>query len=134
MPARVIDGRSAALELRTRIATLVERFRAEAGRAPGLATVLVGEDPASGVYVRSKGKATREAGMESVSHQLPADVGEVELLALVERLNADQDGGEAWGAAGLGAKPLHKRRDPRPQFKGSCTPVNHTGGHRLNTG
>jgi methylenetetrahydrofolate dehydrogenase (NADP+)/methenyltetrahydrofolate cyclohydrolase len=89
MPARLIDGRAAALELRSRIAQEVVRFRAAAGRAPGLATVLVGEDPASAVYVRSKGKATREAGMESASHQLPADVGEAELLAMVTQLNAD---------------------------------------------
>ena len=89
MPARLIDGRAAALELRSRIAQEVVRFRAAAGRAPGLATVLVGEDPASAVYVRSKGNATREAGMESASHQLPADVGEAELLAMVAQLNAD---------------------------------------------
>ena len=87
--ARLIDGRAAALELRSRIAGEVERFRAEIGRAPGLATVLVGEDPASAVYVRSKGKATQEAGMESRSHQLPADISEAELLALVGDLNAD---------------------------------------------
>jgi hypothetical protein len=89
MPARLIDGRAAALELRSRIAQEVVRFRAAAGRAPGLATVLVGEDPASAVYVRSKGKATREAGMESASHQLPADVGEARLLAMVAQSNAD---------------------------------------------
>jgi methylenetetrahydrofolate dehydrogenase (NADP+)/methenyltetrahydrofolate cyclohydrolase len=87
--ARLIDGRAAAQQLRSRIAGEVERFRAAADRAPGLATVLVGEDPASAVYVRSKGKATREAGMESVSHQLPADIGEAELLAVVEQLNQD---------------------------------------------
>jgi methylenetetrahydrofolate dehydrogenase (NADP+)/methenyltetrahydrofolate cyclohydrolase len=89
MPARLIDGRAAAQELRSRIAGEVERFRAASGRAPGLATVLVGEDPASGVYVRSKGKATGEAGMESVSHSLSAEVSEAELLALVAQLNAD---------------------------------------------
>ena len=89
MAARLIDGRAAAQELRSRIAQEVERFRAATGRAPGLATVLVGEDPASAVYVRSKGKATREAGMESASHQLPADIGEAELLALVDQLNND---------------------------------------------
>ena len=65
-------------------------FRAAAGRAPGLATVLVGEDPASAVYVRAKGKATREAGMESFSRQLAADAREAKLLALVERLNGDE--------------------------------------------
>ncbi len=87
MAARLIDGRATAQQLRFRIAQEVERFRAAAGRAPGLATVLVGEDPASAVYVRSKGKATRQAGMESASHQLAADIGEAELLALVEGLN-----------------------------------------------
>ena len=89
MAARLIDGRAAAHELRSRIAEAVERFRKEAGRVPGLATVLVGEDPASAVYVRAKGKATREAGMDSFSHQLPPDIGEAELLELVARLNAD---------------------------------------------
>jgi methylenetetrahydrofolate dehydrogenase (NADP+)/methenyltetrahydrofolate cyclohydrolase len=89
MAARLIDGRAAALELRARIAEEVERFRAAVGRTPGLATVLVGEDPASAVYVRSKGKATRDAGMESASHNLAADIGEAELLALVEQLNRD---------------------------------------------
>jgi len=87
--ARLIDGRAAAQELRSRIAQEVERFRASTGRVPGLATVLVGEDPASAVYVRSKGKATREAGMESRSHQLAAGINEAELLALVGQLNAD---------------------------------------------
>ncbi len=89
MAARVIDGRAAAQELRSRIAREVERFRAAVGRAPGLATVLVGEDPASAVYVRSKGKATLEAGMESVSRSLSADISEESLLELVEQLNAD---------------------------------------------
>ncbi|MCL6683729.1 bifunctional methylenetetrahydrofolate dehydrogenase/methenyltetrahydrofolate cyclohydrolase FolD [Sphingomonas alba] len=89
MAARLIDGRAAAQEVRARVAQEVERFRAATGRAPGLATVLVGEDPASAVYVRSKGKATREAGMESVSHNLSADIGEAELLALVDQLNRD---------------------------------------------
>jgi methylenetetrahydrofolate dehydrogenase (NADP+)/methenyltetrahydrofolate cyclohydrolase len=87
--ARLIDGRAAAQELRSRIADAVVAFRQATCRAPGLATVLVGEDPASAVYVRSKGKSTREAGMESVSHNLTADVGEAELLALVEQLNRD---------------------------------------------
>ncbi len=89
MAARLIDGRAAAQQLRSRIAREVERFRPAVGRAPGLATVLVGEDPASAVYVRSKGKATLEAGMESMSHNLPADIGEAELLALVDQLNRD---------------------------------------------
>ena len=87
--ARLIDGRAAAQALRSRVTLEVERFRAANGRAPGLATVLVGEDPASAVYVRSKGKATHEAGMQSFSHKLAADVSEVELLRLVANLNTD---------------------------------------------
>jgi len=87
--ARIIDGKAAAATLRATIGAEVERFRAATGRAPGLAVVLVGEDPASAVYVRSKGKATLEAGMQSFEHKLPADTSEADLLALVERLNAD---------------------------------------------
>ncbi|MFP5329582.1 MAG: bifunctional methylenetetrahydrofolate dehydrogenase/methenyltetrahydrofolate cyclohydrolase FolD [Alphaproteobacteria bacterium] len=90
MTGRVIDGKAAALELRTRVAAAASAFRERTGRAPGLATVLVGADPASAVYVRSKGKATGEAGMESFSHKLPDTVSEAELLELVARLNADE--------------------------------------------
>ena len=89
MTARIIDGKAAAATLRAAVGSEVERFRAAIGRVPGLAVVLVGEDPASAVYVRSKGKATREAGMASFEHKLPADTSEADLLALVERLNAD---------------------------------------------
>ena len=89
MSAKLIDGKAAAAALRGDVAKEVARFRDAAGRAPGLATVLVGEDPASAVYVRSKGKATLEAGMESFQHKLPADTSEAELLALIDRLNAD---------------------------------------------
>jgi len=87
--ARIIDGKAAAAALREDVAKEVARFRVASGRAPGLATVLVGEDPASAVYVRSKGRATLEAGMESFQHKLPTDVGEAELLALIDDLNAD---------------------------------------------
>jgi methylenetetrahydrofolate dehydrogenase (NADP+)/methenyltetrahydrofolate cyclohydrolase len=89
MSAEIIDGKAFAEALRGRIAIQVAAFRAAAGRAPGLAVVLVGEDPASAVYVRSKGKATRGAGMESIEHRLPATVAQDELLALVDALNAD---------------------------------------------
>jgi methylenetetrahydrofolate dehydrogenase (NADP+)/methenyltetrahydrofolate cyclohydrolase len=87
--ARRIDGKAAAAELRAAVAVEVAKFRVVTGRAPGLAVVLVGEDPASAVYVRSKGKATVEAGMQSFEHKLPADTSEHDLLALVDRLNAD---------------------------------------------
>ena len=90
MTARLIDGRAAALDLRSRVADAVAPFRAATGRAPGLAVVLVGEHPPSAAYVRSKLKATHEAGMESFEHRLPADVGERELIELVDRLNADE--------------------------------------------
>ena len=89
MSAKLIDGKAAAAALREEVAKEVARFRVATGRAPGLATVLVGEDPASAVYVRSKGRATLEAGMLSFEHKLPADTGEGDLLALVDRLNAD---------------------------------------------
>jgi methylenetetrahydrofolate dehydrogenase (NADP+)/methenyltetrahydrofolate cyclohydrolase len=90
MKADIIDGKAFAAELRGRIAAAVPAFQVRAGRAPGLAVVLVGEDPASQVYVRSKGKATREAGMVSFEHRLSPDVSEAGLLALVDRLNRDE--------------------------------------------
>jgi methylenetetrahydrofolate dehydrogenase (NADP+)/methenyltetrahydrofolate cyclohydrolase len=90
MTARRIDGRAAAAAVRERVAAAAARFKEDTGRAPGLATVLVGEDPASAVYVRSKGKATAEAGMESFSHQLADSTSEAELLELVEQLNSDE--------------------------------------------
>jgi len=89
MTADVIDGKAFAAHLRARIATLAGEFSAQIGRKAGLAVVLVGEDPASQVYVRSKGKSTVEAGMASFEHKLPADTDEATLLALVEQLNAD---------------------------------------------
>ncbi|PZN92209.1 MAG: bifunctional methylenetetrahydrofolate dehydrogenase/methenyltetrahydrofolate cyclohydrolase FolD [Alphaproteobacteria bacterium] len=85
----IIDGKARAARLRAEVAAGVADFVAAHGRAPGLTVVLVGEDPASAVYVRSKGKATAEAGMVSGEHRLPATVGEAELLALVSALNAD---------------------------------------------
>ena len=89
MTAKRIDGKAAAQALRDQVAAEVSRFRTSAGRAPGLAAVLVGEDPASAIYVRSKTKATREAGMESFEHRLPASTSQNELVALVDQLNAD---------------------------------------------
>ena len=89
MTAGVIDGKAFAAGLRARVADAAAEVARAAGRRPGLAVVLVGEDPASGVYVRAKGKATREAGMESFEHRLPADTPQDDLLALVARLNAD---------------------------------------------
>jgi methylenetetrahydrofolate dehydrogenase (NADP+)/methenyltetrahydrofolate cyclohydrolase len=89
MTARVIDGKLIAAELRARVAGEVARLRRESGLTPGLAVVLVGDDPASRVYVRSKHKLTQEAGMASFEHVLPADVAQKDLLALIARLNRD---------------------------------------------
>lgn len=89
--ATVIDGKAFAADLRERIAGAVPDFVAAKGRKPGLAVVLVGEDPASEVYVRSKGKATVKLGMESFEHKLPEDTAQDDLIALVEQLNADDN-------------------------------------------
>ncbi len=89
MSAAVIDGKAFAAGLRQRVGVAAAAFAAQAGRKAGLAVVLVGEDPASAVYVRAKGKATLEAGMASFEHRLPAATSEAELLALIAQLNAD---------------------------------------------
>ena len=89
MAGAIIDGKAFAATLREKVGEQAARFALATGRKAGLAVVLVGEDPASQVYVRSKGKQTVEAGMASFEHRLPADAPEDELLALVERLNAD---------------------------------------------
>lgn len=89
MTARNIDGKAFAETLRGSVAEHVSRLKQEHGITPGLAVVLVGDDPASQVYVRSKGKQTIEAGMNSYEHKLPADTGEAELLGLIEQLNLD---------------------------------------------
>jgi len=87
--SELIDGKAFAAELRGRIAQQVARIKTDHGITPGLAVVLVGEDPASSVYVRSKGRATVEVGMNSHEHRLPAGTSQDELLALIARLNAD---------------------------------------------
>lgn len=87
--ARVIDGKAFAAGLRAKIAQAVPAFETAMGRKPGLAVVLVGDDPASRVYVANKGKQTLEVGMASFEHQLPADTLQEELIALIETLNAD---------------------------------------------
>jgi methylenetetrahydrofolate dehydrogenase (NADP+)/methenyltetrahydrofolate cyclohydrolase len=87
--AGIIDGKAFAAGLRARVAVHAASFAAAAGRKAGLAVVLVGDDPASQVYVRNKGRQTIECGMESFEHKLPAETGEAELLSLVARLNVD---------------------------------------------
>lgn len=90
MTAKRIDGKAAAAAIRERVAAGVAEFQRRTGRAPGLATVLVGDDPASAVYVRSKNRATVEAGMAGFAHNLPDTISEGELLQLVTDLNADE--------------------------------------------
>ena len=89
MTAAIIDGKAFAAKVRAQVAAHVARLKDEHGLVPGLAVVLVGEDPASQVYVKSKGKQTVEVGMNSYEHKLPADTSEADLLALIARLNAD---------------------------------------------
>jgi methylenetetrahydrofolate dehydrogenase (NADP+)/methenyltetrahydrofolate cyclohydrolase len=89
--AALIDGKGFAAALRARIGTLAANFVQATGRRPGLAVVLVGDDPASQVYVGAKGRACEEAGIASFEHRLPAETSEAELLALVERLNRDPE-------------------------------------------
>jgi methylenetetrahydrofolate dehydrogenase (NADP+)/methenyltetrahydrofolate cyclohydrolase len=91
MTARIIDGKAVAATLREAVRVKAAEFQQRTGRQPGLATVLVGEDPASSVYVRSKVKATAEAGMAGFSHKLPDTTSEAELIDLVLRLNADEN-------------------------------------------
>jgi methylenetetrahydrofolate dehydrogenase (NADP+)/methenyltetrahydrofolate cyclohydrolase len=89
MSATIIDGKAFAAKVRGQVAEHVARLKNDHGITPGLAGVLVGEDPASQVYVRSKGKQTVEVGMNSYEHKLEADTSEADLLALIAQLNAD---------------------------------------------
>ncbi|WP_170769972.1 bifunctional methylenetetrahydrofolate dehydrogenase/methenyltetrahydrofolate cyclohydrolase FolD [Ruegeria lacuscaerulensis] len=89
MVAQVIDGKAFAANVRAQVADQVAKLKEENGITPGLAVVLVGEDPASQVYVRSKGKQTVEVGMNSYEHKLDAETSEEDLLALIDKLNND---------------------------------------------
>ena len=87
--ALIIDGKAEAETLRGEVAAAVAELKARHGVTPGLAVVLVGDDPGSAVYVRNKGEQTKAAGMHSVTHRLPAETSEADLLTLVAELNAD---------------------------------------------
>jgi methylenetetrahydrofolate dehydrogenase (NADP+) / methenyltetrahydrofolate cyclohydrolase len=89
MTAKILDGKAVAAKVRAEVKEAAARFLAEHGRAPGLAVVLVGDDPASQIYVRNKEKASNEVGMNGVVHRLAAAATETEILALVDRLNRD---------------------------------------------
>ena len=90
MTATIIDGKAFAAGIRAKVAEHVARLKADHDIVPGLAVVLVGEDPASQVYVKNKGRQTHEAGMKSVEHRLEADTSEADLLALIDKLNSDE--------------------------------------------
>lgn len=89
MPATIIDGRAVAARLREQVKADAAAFAQQHGRPPGLATIMVGDDPASAVYVAGKHKASGEAGIASFDHRLPADATHDDVAALIERLNAD---------------------------------------------
>lgn len=89
--AQIIDGKAVAQQVRNDVRTAVAAFRSEHAVAPGLATVLVGNDPASATYVRNKHKACAEVGIESIGHELPADASQQQLLALIKQLNERSD-------------------------------------------
>jgi methylenetetrahydrofolate dehydrogenase (NADP+) / methenyltetrahydrofolate cyclohydrolase len=90
MTAQIIDGKATAARVRAEVAEQVAEFAAEHGRPPGLATILVGDDPASSVYVGGKQKASAEVGIQGFSHKLPGDADEQEVADLIEQLNADE--------------------------------------------
>lgn len=107
--AQIIDGKAVAAAVRDEVRAAAAEFRARHRRAPGLAVVLVGDDPASATYVRNKRKACAECGLESIGHELPASTSQVELLALVRSLNARRD------VDGILVQlPLPKGLDPAP--------------------
>lgn len=89
MPGQILDGKALAKTIRNEIKLEVQRFQEETGIQPGLAVVMVGDHPASKVYVRNKGKACVETGMKSIQHDLPADTPESDLIRLIEQLNED---------------------------------------------
>jgi methylenetetrahydrofolate dehydrogenase (NADP+) / methenyltetrahydrofolate cyclohydrolase len=127
--ARLIDGKALAAELRQEIAREAAAVKTKHGFQPGLAAVLVGEDPASQVYVKSKGKASAEAGLKSFEHRLPATTSESDLLKLVARLNADP---EVDGI--LVQMPLPKQIDPQRIIDAIDPAKDVDGFHAVNVG
>jgi methylenetetrahydrofolate dehydrogenase (NADP+) / methenyltetrahydrofolate cyclohydrolase len=126
---KIIDGKAFAEGLRGKIATEVAALKAQHGFVPGLAVVLVGEDPASQVYVRNKAKQTAEAGMASFEHKLSRETGQAELLRLVEQLNADP---QVNGI--LVQLPLPKQIDPQAVLDAIDPAKDVDGFHVVNAG
>ncbi len=129
MTAKIIDGKAFAESLRGRLAAEVAELRSRHGLQPGLAVVLVGENPASQVYVRNKAKQTVEVGMASFEHKLPATTNQAELLALVARLNADP---QVNGI--LVQLPLPKQIDPQAVLDAIDPAKDVDGFHVVNAG
>jgi methylenetetrahydrofolate dehydrogenase (NADP+) / methenyltetrahydrofolate cyclohydrolase len=129
MTARIIDGKAIAQDLRGKIAAVAADLKVKHDFVPCLAVVLVGNDPASEVYVRSKSKAVIEAGMRSVDHKLPADITQAELMALVAELNVDE------GVHGILVQlPLPKQIDATAVLNGLDPAKDVDGFHPVNAG
>jgi methylenetetrahydrofolate dehydrogenase (NADP+)/methenyltetrahydrofolate cyclohydrolase len=129
MNGRIIDGKAFAEGLRGRVAARVAELKARHGFAPGLAVVLVGEDPASQVYVRNKAKQTLEVGMASFEHKLSRETSQADLLALVKRLNGDS---QVNGI--LVQLPLPKQIDPQAVLDAIDPAKDVDGFHVVNVG
>jgi methylenetetrahydrofolate dehydrogenase (NADP+)/methenyltetrahydrofolate cyclohydrolase len=126
---KIIDGKAFAEKLRGRIAQQVMTLKSKHGFTPGLAVVLVGEDPASKVYVKNKGRQTHESGMNSFEHKLPATTSQAELLALVEKLNKDSSVNGI-----LVQLPLPKQIDPQAILDAIDPEKDVDGFHVVNAG
>jgi methylenetetrahydrofolate dehydrogenase (NADP+)/methenyltetrahydrofolate cyclohydrolase len=129
MSARIIDGKTIAADLRGRISDAVHRLRRDRGIVPGIAVVLVGDNPASEVYVRTKSKAVAEAGMKAFDHKLPASTSEPELIALILELNANEE------VSGILVQlPLPKQIDAQKVIAAIDPSKDIDGFHPLNAG
>lgn len=129
MSARIIDGKTIAADLRGRVTDAVHRLRRDRGIVPGIAVVLVGDNPASEVYVRNKSKAVAEAGMRAFDRKLPGNTSETDLLALIAELNADD------GVSGILVQlPLPKQIDAQNIIAAIDPAKDVDGFHPLNVG
>jgi methylenetetrahydrofolate dehydrogenase (NADP+) / methenyltetrahydrofolate cyclohydrolase len=129
MSARIIDGKLVSAELRGKVTDAVHRLRRDRGLVPGIAVVLVGENPASEVYVRNKSKAVAEAGMHAFDRKLPAATSEADLLKLIAELNADASVNGI-----LVQLPLPKQIDPQKVIAAIDPAKDVDGFHPLNVG
>ena len=129
MSARIIDGKTIAADLRGRITDAVHRLRRDRGVVPGIAVVLVGDNPASEVYVRTKSNAVAESGMRAFDHKLPASIDESELITLISELNANEE------VSGILVQlPLQKQIDAQKIIAAIDPAKDVDGFHPLNAG